>query len=35
VRLAPRDLMTIVCLGDAVRVLEAKLAEAPPKVGAA
>ncbi|HSA81159.1 MAG TPA: AMP-binding protein [Geminicoccaceae bacterium] len=35
VRLAPRDLMTIVCLGDAVRVVEAKLAEAPPKVGAA
>jgi long-chain acyl-CoA synthetase len=35
VRLAPRDLMTIVCLGDAVRVVETKLAEAPAKVGAA
>ena len=34
-RLAPRDLMTIVCLGDAVRVLEAKLAEAPRQAGAA
>ena len=34
-RLAPRDLMTIVSLGDAVRVVEAKLAEAPLQVPAA
>ena len=35
VRLAPRDVMTVVCLGDAVRVLEARLAEARPQLGAA
>jgi long-chain acyl-CoA synthetase len=35
VRLAPRDVMTIVTLGDAVRVLAAKLPDARPELGAA
>jgi long-chain acyl-CoA synthetase len=35
VRMAPRDLMSIVSLGDAVRVIEAKMAEVRPQRGAA